>query len=60
MSNDESSPLDMWRKVLSHPKVQANPGAKQYVQDQVELMARRLPTTDAGAASNESELPRLI
>jgi hypothetical protein len=32
MSNDESSPLEMWKKVLEHPLVHANPGAKQYIQ----------------------------
>jgi hypothetical protein len=48
MSNDEElPPLEMYQKMLLHPRVQANAGTRQYIQDQIDLMQREPPPPDS-------------
>jgi len=51
-TEDSLSVLEMYQKMLSHPKVKANPGAKQYIQDQIELVQKRLPSTEEAEATS--------
>jgi hypothetical protein len=48
MSNDEDSVSGMYRKMLLHPRVQASPGSKRYIEDQLELVTRELPPPACG------------
>jgi hypothetical protein len=56
MSDEDMSPLEMWKRALTHPTVQANPGAKQYIQDQVDLMQRELPPAAEDEAKSSGKL----